>query len=168
LIASTSWIDIAMLVLVFYLGEVMYIIKYERVREVSPMVLLKPIPRMPDYFAGFFNYRGMLVPVIDLRRLIQGDPCRMRLSTRIILVDYENGEGKSQVLGLMAERVTEAVRKPKENFVSAGINFDEAPYLNEFIMENNSMIQCIDLDKLVEKFRFLNLLDSVPHARLGY
>jgi chemotaxis-related protein WspB len=156
-----------MLVLIFYLGEVMYIIKYERVREVSPMVLLKSIPRMPDYFAGFFNYRGMLVPVIDLRHLIQGEPCKMRLSTRIILVDYHSSDGSPQVLGLIAERVTEAVRKPKENFVAAGINFDHAPYLGEFIMENNSMIQCIDLDHLVEKFRFLNLLDTAPHAAHG-
>ena len=158
-----------MLVLVFYLGDIMYIIKYQRVKEVSPMVMLKKIPRMPDYFAGFFNYRGILVPVIDLRQLIQGEACRMRLSSRIILVDYVDKAGNKHVLGLMAERVTEAVRKPPDSFVAAGINFGEAPYLNEFIMEKDTMIQCIDLDKLVEKFHFLNQLEgpTKEHARIG-
>ena len=148
------------LVLVFYLGEVMYIIKYERVREVSPMVALKHIPRMPEYFAGFFNYRGMLAPVIDLRRLIQDEPCRMRLSTRIILVDYRAADGGDHVIGLIAERVTEAVHKPLTSFMPAGIQFQEAPYLGEFVMEDNAMIQCIDLDRLVEKFHFLNTLET--------
>jgi chemotaxis-related protein WspB len=144
-----------MLVLVFYLGDVMYLVKHEQIREVSPMVVLTPMPHAPSYFAGLFNYRGHLVPVIDLRHLIHGEACRMRLSTRIILVSYVNQAQQPQVLGLIAERVTEAVRKPPEAFVSSGIAFGDTPYLNEFVMENDLMIQCIDLAKLVEKFHFL-------------
>lgn len=149
-----------MLVLVFYLGEVMYIIKYEHVREVSPMVKLKSAPRMPEYFAGFFNYRGSLVPVIDLRQLIQQEPCRMRLSTRIILAEYQMPDDpEPRVLGLIAERVTEAARIPESAFVQTGVQFNDAPYLGEFVMEGEEMIQCIDMNRLVERFHFLNRLD---------
>ena len=83
-----------MLVLQFYLGDVMYVIKCERVREVAPMVALKKMPHAPDCVAGLFNYRGMIVPVIDLRQLIHGVPCQLRLSTRIILVDAFSGTGR--------------------------------------------------------------------------
>ena len=79
-----------MLVLLFYLGDVTYTIKCDKVREIAPMVALKTMPHAPDFFAGLFNYRGMIVPVIDLCQLIQGRPCQIRLSTRIILVDYLN------------------------------------------------------------------------------
>lgn len=153
-----------MLVLIFYLGDTMYTMKCERVREVAPMVKLKQVPHTPDYFAGLFNYRGVVVPVIDLRQLIQGRPCQMRLSTRIILVDYFKKDNAPYVIGLMAERVTEAVRKSEDAFVSPGLSTQDAPYLGGFVMEDNEMIQYIDLDLLPESFRFLPMLEGGHHV----
>ncbi len=149
-----------MLILFFYLGDVEYSIRCEKVREVAPMVTLKDVPNTPEYFAGLFNYRGMIVPVIDLCRLIQGRPCKMRLSTRIILVDYKKDDNTPYVLGLMAERVTEAVRRPKDVFLSPRINMGEAPYLRGVVMEEKKMIQYIDLDLLPESFNFLPMLQN--------
>ena len=149
-----------MLVLIFYLGNTMYTMKCDRVREVAPMVKLKEVPHTPDYFAGLFNYRGVVVPVIDLRQLIQGCPCQMRLSTRIILVDYLREDKTPAIIGLMAERVTDAVKKSQDAFVSPGLSMQEAPYLGGFIMEGNDMIQYIDLDLLPEALRFLPLLEG--------
>jgi chemotaxis-related protein WspB len=153
-----------MLVLIFYLGDTMYTMKCERVREVAPMVKLKQVPHTPDYFAGLFNYRGVVVPVIDLRQLIQGRPCQMRLSTRIILVDYFREDNTPYVIGLMAERVTDAVRKSQAAFVSPGLAMQDAPYLGGFVMEDNEMIQYIDLDLLPESFRFLPMLEGGHHV----
>ncbi|MFH1242660.1 MAG: chemotaxis protein CheW [Pseudomonadota bacterium] len=149
-----------MLVLFFYLGDVKYSIKCDKVREVAPMVNLKEVPNTPKYFAGLFNYRGMIVPVVDLCQLIQGRPCKMRLSTRIILVDYQRDDNTHYVLGLMAERVTEAVRKSEDSFVSPGINMGRAPYLGGIVMEEKKMIQYIDLDLLPGSFNFLPMLHS--------
>ncbi|MDM8525707.1 chemotaxis protein CheW [Desulfococcaceae bacterium HSG8] len=132
----------------------MYTIKCEKIREIAPMVMLKEVPHTPDFFAGFFNYRGMIVPVIDLCQLIQGCPCRMRLSTRIILVDYPVKD-TSHLLGLMAERVTETVRKPEDAFVSPGIRSSDAPYMGGIVMEQQKMIQYIDLDRLPDCINFL-------------
>lgn len=149
-----------MLALLFYLGDTMYTMKCEKVREVAPMVKLKQVSHTPDYFAGLFNYRGVIVPVIDLRRLIQGQPCQMRLSTRIILVDYVRDGHMPCILGLMAERVTEAVRKSENAFVSPGLSMQEAPFLGGFVMENKEMIQYIDLDLLPNSFRFLPMIEG--------
>lgn len=144
-----------MLILLFYIGEVMYTVKCERVREIAPMVMLKEVPHTPDFFAGYFNYRGDIVPVIDLCQLVQGQPCRMRLSTRIILVDYAGKNGETHILGLVAERVTETVRKPDNIFVAPGIRSDYAPYLGGIVREKNKMIQYIDLDQLPNCISFL-------------
>ena len=75
------------------------------------MVLLRKIQHVPDYVAGVFNYRGSIVPVIDLCHLIQGTPCRLRFSTRIIMVNHTTKDGM-HCLGLMAERVTETLSRP--------------------------------------------------------
>lgn len=152
-----------MLVLLFYLGDTLYTMKCDRIREIAPMVRLKPVPHSPDYMAGLFNYRGSVVPVIDLRRLIQGTPCEMRLSTRIILVEYPGKDGTSILLGLMAERITETARKPDHALVSPGLRLEEAPYLGGLIMENRQMIQYIDLDLLPDAFRFLPMLEQGNH-----
>ncbi len=137
-----------MLVLLFYLGDVMYSIKCDSVREIAPMVNLKELPHAPDYFAGLFNYRGMIVPVIDLRRLIQQQPCDIRLSTRIILLDYAKPDGTPAIFGIMAERVTEAVMRPLDALISSGITMERMPYLGGLLVDGNTMIQYIAVEAL--------------------
>ena len=39
---------------------------------------------------GVFDYRGVVVPVIDLGVLLGGEACRDRLSTRVIVVDVRH------------------------------------------------------------------------------
>ena len=154
-----------MLILLFYLGEAMYGIHCEKIREICPSVKLEKIPHAPEYFAGLFKYRGALVPVIDLRRLIQDKPCDMRLSTRIILIDFKNEDDTAYVVGFMAERVTETVRQPREAFVSSGVNLDGVPFLGGIVMENDHMVQMIDLDRLPENFKLLPMPDTGKNER---
>lgn len=157
-----------MLMLLFYLGEVMYTIKCDRVREIAPVVALRRVPHTPAYFAGFFNYRGSIVPVIDLCQLIQGRPCEMRLSTRIILVDYPRKDHGPSVMGLMAERITETIRQPDQAVVSTGVNLAGAPYLGSMVIEPKRMIQVIDLDLLPESFAFFPTMEEgLPHDTKG-
>lgn len=154
-----------MLVLLFYLGDTMYTMKCDRVREVAPIVTLKEVPHSPDYVAGLFNYRGVIVPVIDLRRLIQGKPCEMRMSTRIILVDYVKEDNTPYILGLMAERVTETARRDETAFVAPGLQLEEAPYLGGLMMQEKEMIQYVDLDLLPESFQFLPALVKAQNEK---
>ncbi|MCP4346323.1 MAG: chemotaxis protein CheW [Desulfobacterales bacterium] len=143
------------LALLFYIGDVKYTVKCEKVREIAPIVSLKTVPHTPEFFAGYFNYRGDIVPVIDLCRLIQGEPCNMRLSTRIILVDYMGKNDIPHIVGLIAERVTETMRKPKDAFVLPGIKSKDAPYLGGIVMQHGEMIQYIDLSLLPDCISFL-------------
>ncbi len=145
-----------MLVLYFYLGDVMYAVKCTKVREIAPMVELKEVPHAPEYFVGLFNYRGMIVPVVDLRQLIQGQACQDRLSTRIILVDYKAQDGNPAILGLRAERVTEALMKSEEAFIPSSVDLQDAPYLGAVLMEGDSMIQFIDLERLPASLNLKN------------
>lgn len=141
--------------LLFELEEMMYAIDCEKIIEIAPLVTLKALSDKGASFAGFFNYRGQVVSVIDLCRLLTGRPCRMRLSTRIILVDYSGKGDRSDIIGLIAERVTETVRKPEDAFVFSGIRSADAPYLGGIVMEQKKMIQYIDLDLLPNCIAFL-------------
>jgi chemotaxis-related protein WspB len=100
------------------------------------------------------------VPVIDLRQFIHKTPCQLRLSTRIILVEYLRQDKTRGVFGIMAERITEAVDKPKEDFIPPGIAMKDAPYLGGILMENNEMIQLLDLERLAKSLQILSLFNN--------
>lgn len=139
-----------MLALLFSIGDVAYAVACDRVREIVPMPTLKPVPHAPDHFVGVFNYRGRIVPVVDLRRLVQGDSCRPRFSTRIILAEAPGGSGEPRLYGIMAERVTETVRAPGREALAPAVHLRDAPYLGGIMTKDGEMIQFVDLDRLPE------------------
>lgn len=156
-----------MLMLLFYIGEDRYAINCRRVVEVVPRVTLKKLHHAPEYVSGLFNYRSHLVPVIDLRQLIQGNSCRPHLSTRIVLVNSQRRDSAdgnsydtspSHILGLIAERVTETLNKPEAEFVDPGIKMDAAPYLGEMIADERGMIQLIRVEYLLPESQRSHLL----------
>ena len=123
-----------MLMLLFYAGDNLYAIDSAHVVEVIPMVLPRKVDHVPNYVAGVFNYRGNLVPIIDLSRLLHGTDCRPRFSTRVIMVHHPANDGKGQQLGLMAERVTQV---------------GDVPYLGNLFMDEKGMIHQIHWQHLV-------------------
>lgn len=138
-----------MLMLLFNLGQDRYAVETSQILEVISMVNLKKVPNVPDYVAGTFIYRGFIAPVIDLRKLIQGKSCRIRLSTRIIVMNSPGpNDNKDQIRGLIVERLTENIRKQEAELADPGIKVNSAPYLGKIIKDKKGMIQCICTEHL--------------------
>ena len=146
-----------MLMLLFHAGENLYALDSSQVVEVIPMVVLRKIHHLPDYVAGFFNYHGTIVPVIDLCYLIQGTTCRPRFSTRIIMVNYTAKDGGHRRLGLMAERVTETLNRPDLDPKTA-LPVNDVPYLGEMFMDELGMIQRFHWEHLITEVQHVSLL----------
>jgi len=138
-----------MLFLLFQLGNDRYALEAGQVAEVLPLVSLKQIPQAPPAVAGVFDFRGEPVPVVDLSQMARGCPARCRLSTRIILVHYPDGNGDQRLLGLIAERVTETIRRDPSDFVVSGVALDAAPYLGPLATDARGLIQRVDVDQLL-------------------
>ena len=140
-----------MLILIFQLGADRYAMDCQSVVEIVPQVSLKEVPHAPKYVAGLFNYRGTIVPVIDLRELIQRIPCQPHLSSRIVLVDYSRitgaTNGPREILGLIAERVSEVREKPKSS--TRPIVVDDANFMGEIVLFDGDMIQLVEPGKLL-------------------
>lgn len=149
-----------MLMLVFYVDKNMYAIESSRVVEVIPRLTYREVHHVPDYVAGVFNYRGSIVPVIDLCRLIRGTPSKDFLSTRVMMVSYPQPDGAVQYVGLMAERVIETVTKSPTDFKDTGIQTNAAPYLGGIITDKKGMIQRIRLEQLFSDVQHMNLLSA--------
>jgi chemotaxis-related protein WspB len=148
-----------MLMLIFYVGNDRYALDTSNVVEVIPMVILRDIPHAPHYVAGLFNYRGTIVPAIDLCRLIKGTPSRSALSTRIIMVNYHHNNTVS-LLGLMAERIADTLRHKDVELINSGFQPEEAPYLGEMIVDDRGMIQRIQVESLLPESQRSSLLPA--------
>jgi chemotaxis-related protein WspB len=151
----------AILMLLFQIGDNLHAIDSSRVVEVIPRVSYRDVHSLPNYVTGLFNYRGTIVPAIDLCHLIRGTPSQPNLSTRVMMVSYLNRENQQlQYVGLMAEKVTKTLKKLTSELVKSGITNNESPYLNEIIIHEKSIIQYINLEQLFTKFDEIKLLMS--------
>ena len=152
-----------MLFLLFQLGKERYALPANRVVEVVPLLDLKHLPQAPKGVAGIFNYRGRPVPAVDLCALTVGQSASERFSTRIIIVNYPDGHGTNHLLGLIAEHVTEMLRKDANDFLDPGVKLNEAPYLGPILMDDKSPVQWIYEQRLLpEPMR--NVLFAEPAA----
>jgi chemotaxis-related protein WspB len=160
-----------MLLLTFTAGPNRYAIDVVRIVELVPRVELRSIPHAPAFLAGLLGYRGEIVPVIDLCLLLDVAPCRDCLSTRIILVrdapDDHNqskpdrgvtGEDigasrpdrvrPSDLLGLIAEHVSDLTYAQLEHVMPVPVSLPEAPYLGSVIQTDQGIVQLIAVERV--------------------
>ncbi len=138
-----------MLFVLFQLGTERYALDAGQVAKVLPLIHVKQIPLAPAGVAGAINYRGAPVPVIDLGEMALGWPAQRRLSTRIILVHYPNDGGSTHLLGLIAEKATETMRRDAADFVATGVRNDAAVYLGSVAADSRGLVQRIEVKDLL-------------------
>ena len=148
-----------MLMLLFYVGKERYCVGAERVVEIIPMVSLRKVAQAPEWVAGLFNYRGAIVPAIDLCCLLQSRPCVSALSTRMIVVNYwDEVGGSEQLFALIAERVTETLSREAMADMSMAMSLDNPPYLGEIVTDVQGMIQILRVEEIGRIYRGKYLL----------
>jgi chemotaxis-related protein WspB len=168
-----------MLYLLFQLGKERYALEAGQALEVIPYVTLKRIPRAPTGVAGVINYRGRPLPAVDLCLLTFGRPARELWSTRIIVVKIsgpqshrppsavhdpqsaprtedpelgtQNSELGTRAIGLIVEHATGMIRREPGQFVSAGVELRNAPYLGPVIMDEQGVIQRLHPEHLLSE-----------------
>jgi chemotaxis-related protein WspB len=160
-----------MLLLTFTAGANQYAVDVARVVELVPRVELRKVPHAPVFLAGFLGYRGKVVAVIDLGLLLDEAPCGDCLSTRIILVNDSPGdhdwsnqdrEGSREkigaacskpqpahnLLGLIAEHVSDLTYVRPEQIIPAPVRLPQAPYLGPIVQTDQGIVQLIVVDKV--------------------
>jgi len=137
-----------MVFLLFQMGREHYALDFREIVEVLPLLALRNIPQAPAGVAGVFDYRGTPVPAIDLTQLALGRAAEHKLGTRIVLVHYR-GDGTPRLLGLIAEKATEILRRDPSEFTSTGVSSAAAPYLGPVCADARGMIQWVAVDRLL-------------------
>jgi purine-binding chemotaxis protein CheW len=98
-----------MMVVVFQLGAEDYGVETLLVREIIRNLETRPLPAAPPWMLGIIDYRGKVVPVMDLG-LRLGRPVQRDDSARIIV--YEERGGRSW--GLVVDSVSAVIQVSRE------------------------------------------------------
>jgi chemotaxis-related protein WspB len=136
-----------MLVLLVQIAGQLYCLRATSVVEVIPRVPLQPVPHAPLALAGLLHYRSEVIPVLDLRAIIASQPSTAFLSTRIVIVD--NGKvDNGKRLGLVCERLTEALEIAESAIAPAPISLEAAPWLGGVLVHDGAVAR----ELLIEHF----------------
>ena len=135
--------------LTFTLGDEIFALNIENVREVLEFTTVTKVPRTPEYMCGVINLRGGVVPVINLRLKLGMTDSEKTVDTSIIIADVSS-DCEKIVIGVLVDSVQEVI-----NIASDHIN--PVPKIGtklrtDFIRgiggENNNFIMILDIEKI--------------------
>jgi chemotaxis-related protein WspB len=137
-----------MLFLLFELDGDRYALAAAQIVEVLALTPAKAIPGAPPWIAGVIEYRGALVPVIDVPRLALGRDARRLRSTRLVLARYRAGD-TDRPLGLIVEHATRTRRIERERFADSGVATPTARWLGPVASDGGEIVQWIDPQQML-------------------
>jgi chemotaxis-related protein WspB len=94
---------------------------------------------VPPEVIGLLAFRGSLVPVVDVNRLLGAQLGQIRSSTRIIVVSIADADRPRQ-MALLADSVTDLIRS---NATQSGVALEGAKYLGEHLVDHDELPQLI-------------------------
>jgi purine-binding chemotaxis protein CheW len=133
----------------FSLGEEVFAVPVDVVREILDHEDAFKIPHGPDYLLGLRDVRGQGVPVIDLRLRLGMSKTIKTSHTRILVLDIPLGE-KALALGLVADKVFEVTPFSLDQIETApdiGISWNSS-YIAGVVRREGDFVVIIDLAQL--------------------
>ncbi|NQU41946.1 purine-binding chemotaxis protein CheW [bacterium] len=104
--------------LTFRLAAEEYGIEILKVVEIIKLMEITVIPRMPEYVRGVINLRGIVIPVVDLRRKFAMPCVEDTAETCIIVVMVRHESGDVQT-GILVDTVSEVLDIPDSEIEEA-------------------------------------------------
>jgi purine-binding chemotaxis protein CheW len=92
-------------ILTFVVGGETYGVPIAAVREIIKMREITEVPRMPPFVLGVISVRGVVIPVLDLRKRMRLDDTPLTRAARILVVDRDGA-----TYGLLVDAVSGVVR----------------------------------------------------------
>lgn len=142
-----------LLMLLFYVGEKGYAIDTEAVVEVIPKIIIKPLLHVPPYILGTITYGGTQVPVIDFPYLTESIRCKDSMHSRVFILSREREGAPPIQIGVLAEKITEAIEFDEEKISHSGVQIKEFPYFDGIIRAGSESIQLIDVNLLIDSMK---------------
>lgn len=133
---------------VFRLESEEYAIDIMNVKEIGPYELTTKVPNAPEFITGVVNYRGEVIPIIDLKKKFMLEESNKTVEKRVIVIGLD-GKQIGFVVDEASETITfddSEVDPPPEIILDA-----TRKYITGVGKKENRLIIIIDLSKVLNK-----------------
>lgn len=131
-------------IVVFSLEELNYAVPVECVLKVIYSVEIRFLPKAPDIILGIINYKGSIVPVINIRKRFGLKDQEVGLSDRLIIADT----GK-RIVAILVDRIS-GIKTLSRQEVKAAEFFSFAEHLKGVVRTDDGLILIYDLNNFLD------------------
>ncbi|MCE7794583.1 chemotaxis protein CheW [Salipaludibacillus sp. CUR1] len=133
-------------VIVFQLKDEEYGVEVEQVKSIERVQHITRVPSTPDFVEGVINLRGVVTPIIDLRKRFNIEGLDHSDTTRVIIVTVEKMD-----VGLVVDAANDVIDIPRSAVepppqVVGGL---EAEYIRGVAKLEKRLLILLNLDKVL-------------------
>jgi purine-binding chemotaxis protein CheW len=132
-------------VLLFEVEDEKYALELKFVDEIVPMMKIKPVPRSPDFIEGVVQIRDRVIPVLDLKKYFSYPREHYYSLTRIAILDIHDRK-----LGVILDNVTSVTELSQKQLKKTVMSHDHAQFVEGMAEVDQSLIQLLEVDKLLD------------------
>jgi purine-binding chemotaxis protein CheW len=115
-------------IVTFKVGEEVFGLEIGEVREVIEYREVTPVPRAPSFVAGIISLRGVILPVVDLRRRFGLEAAEPRPETVVLVLEVEGRH-----VGFIADKILDIFKVGREKTVKTKDR--KSPVAEEYVRE---------------------------------
>jgi purine-binding chemotaxis protein CheW len=131
------------------IGTESFAISVYKVLEIIQLENLTKVPNCSDFVPGVLNFRGSIVPVIDMHRRFNAET-PLSADRMVVVVDIVNKE-KNVLMGLLVDEVTDVIEfeyKSIKSVPDLGIKYNPE-FLDGFIEQDGKFIMVLNIDRVL-------------------
>lgn len=117
-----------------------------KVQEIVRFTKPVKVPKAPECVDGVINFRGDIIPILNLRRIFGLESSKLDEFTVIIIV-----KTNEKTFGMIVDSVSDIITIPEANIQPSEFSSKEkTKYLKAMARVDNRLILMLDLDKVVD------------------
>jgi purine-binding chemotaxis protein CheW len=130
--------------LVFMLDDRTFALPLEPVERVERVVEVTPVPEVPDIVSGIINYKGTILPVIDIRSRFHLPEREIQLNHQFIIV-----QTAKRPIALLTDTVTGSIETPAADVVPPTAIIEHMQFLQGLLKLEDGVMLILDLDNIL-------------------
>lgn len=138
----------------FRVGEAMYAIDILRIKEIIRPLRMTHVPKAPEFIEGVINLRGIVIPIVDLRKRFELKQIEPDRRTRVIICSVIG-----KLMGLIVDEVAEVRRYTRQDVQPAPkfVNNKDTEFFLGVCRRDDELVMVLDLDRILTTVEQINL-----------
>jgi len=145
----------------FRVGSELYALDILRIREVIRPQKLTAVPQAPPFIEGVINLRGVVIPIVDLRKRFGSQEREFDRKTRIVICGLAG-----KIIGLVVDEVAEVRRYSRQEIQPAPrfLQGRGAEFFLGVCRRDDDLVMLVDLERILTSDEKIDLgnVDLIP------